>query len=181
MSGGFRLMIDPLAKALRLGLNMGERRAERRGELGPRRGDGPAAHKARQLGLPKTSPATTAPAAAAGMGPLAAATPGRSDGRSDDSSGRGSTGAAHVFANTVFFGERGEYAGFDASEFTASDGGKRRALAHLRASRPGLRLAAAAPPPPEKRVHGGHAGGVGVKKWLPELRLRYKPHICLRG
>ena len=121
VSGGFRLMIDPLAEALRLGSN---------------KGDG-STHKARQSGAPNDSPAAPAAAAASAISdPLAAATTGRSGG----SSGSG----AFVFANTVFFDERGEYAGFDASEFTASDGGKRRALAHLRASRPGLRSAMAA-------------------------------------
>ena len=41
----------------------------------------------------------------------------------------------NVFANTIFFDEKGEYAGFDESELTSRDGGKAEVVAKIKAER----------------------------------------------
>jgi len=38
----------------------------------------------------------------------------------------------HVFANTILFDDVGEYAGFDAEEFTSRSGGKASAVRHIK-------------------------------------------------
>lgn len=40
----------------------------------------------------------------------------------------------NVYANTILFDDAGNYAGFDAAEFTSRDGGKPRTVAHLKAA-----------------------------------------------
>lgn len=38
----------------------------------------------------------------------------------------------HVFANSIYFDDTGEYQGFDENEFTSRQGGKCEAIAHIR-------------------------------------------------
>lgn len=38
----------------------------------------------------------------------------------------------NIFANTIFFNEKGEYSGFDDTELTSRDGGKAKALSVIK-------------------------------------------------